>query len=177
MGHNISPVLPHPINLLTTSKMFRSDESQSLSVPTVAGFQICSCSARRLQENNKAPKLELTHHTIKQPIDKPGSVVDDHLSSLQIALQIERLAIATSGSLIRGYLLAADRVYLRGMSPCSAVSSYLTPFTLTPLLERYCARVLVLRSGIVSVALSLGLPPVAVSDCRILCCPDFPLAK
>lgn len=139
--------------------------------------RIFSCSARRLQENNKAPKLELTHHTIKQPIDKPGSVVDDHLSSLQIALQIERLAIATSGSLIRGYLLAADRVYLRGMSPCSAVSSYLTPFTLTPLLERYCARVLVLRSGIVSVALSLGLPPVAVSDCRILCCPDFPLAK
>ena len=86
-------------------------------------------------ENNKAPKLELTHHTIKQPIDKPGSVVDDHLSSLQIALQIERLAIATSGSLIRGYLLAANRVYLRGMSPCSAVSSYLTPFTLTPLLR------------------------------------------
>jgi len=128
-------------------------------------------------ENNKAPKLELTHHTIKQPIDKPGSVVDDHLSSLQIALQIERLAIATSGSLIRGYLLAADRVYLRGMSPCSAVSSYLTPFTLTPLLERYCAQALVLRSGIVSVALSLGFPPVAVSDCRILCCPDFPLAK
>ena len=103
--------------------------------------------------------------------------MDDHLSSLQIALQIERLAIATSGSLIRGYLLAADRVYLRGMSPCSAVSSYLTPFTLTPLLERCCARALVLRSGIVSVALSLGLPPVAVSDCRILCCPDFPLAK
>lgn len=25
-------------------------------------------------------------------------------------------------------------------------------------------------------ALSLGLPPVAVSDCRILRCPDFPLA-
>lgn len=24
-------------------------------------------------------------------------------------------------------------------------------------------------------ALSLGLPPVAVSDCRVLCCPDFPL--
>ena len=24
-------------------------------------------------------------------------------------------------------------------------------------------------------ALSLGLPPVAVSNCRILCCPDVPL--
>lgn len=52
---------------------------------------------KEVVENNKAPKLELTHHTIKQPIDKPGSVVDDHLSSLQIALQIERLAITTSG--------------------------------------------------------------------------------
>lgn len=28
--------------------------------------------------------------------------------------------------------------------------------------------------GIVSVALSLELPPVAVSDCCVLCCPDFP---
>ena len=26
-------------------------------------------------------------------------------------------------------------------------------------------------------ALSLGSPPVAVSDCRVLCCPDFPLAS
>lgn len=31
-----------------------------------------------------------------------------------------------------------------------------------------------MRGGIVSVALSLGLPPVAVSDCPSLCCPDFP---
>jgi hypothetical protein len=30
--------------------------------------------------------------------------------------------------------------------------------------------------GIVSVALSLGSPPVAVSDCPSLCCPDFPRA-
>ena len=32
------------------------------------------------------------------------------------------------------------------------------------------------RGSFVSVALSLGLPPVAVSDCRILRCPDFPLS-
>src|SRR5688572_24598433 len=31
--------------------------------------------------------------------------------------------------------------------------------------------------GFVSVALSLGLPPVAVSNCLVLCCPDFPLAS
>src|SRR5438270_869782 len=30
------------------------------------------------------------------------------------------------------------------------------------------------RGGFVSVALSLGSPPVAVSDCHSLCCPDFP---
>ena len=29
----------------------------------------------------------------------------------------------------------------------------------------------------VSVALSLGLPPVAVSNCLVLCCPDFPLIR
>ncbi len=68
------------------------------------------------------------------------------------------------------------------MSPCGAVGSYPTLFTLTsglhaePLVlsRRPCAHLL--RGGFVSVALSLGLPPVAVSDCRILCCPDFPLA-
>ncbi len=33
------------------------------------------------------------------------------------------------------------------------------------------------HGGIVSVALSLGLPPVAVSNCLVLCCPDFPLGN
>lgn len=32
-----------------------------------------------------------------------------------------------------------------------------------------------LRGSFVSVALSLGLPPVTVSNCLVLCCPDFPL--
>ena len=49
------------------------------------------------------------------------------------------------------------------MSPYDAVGSYPTHFTLT------------LAGGFVSVALSLGFPPVAVSNCRILYCPDFPL--
>jgi len=31
------------------------------------------------------------------------------------------------------------------------------------------------QGGIVSVALSLELPLVAVSNCHSLCCPDFPL--
>ena len=64
-------------------------------------------------------------------------------------------------------LLAADRVYLLRMSPYVAVSSYLTRFALT-------------RSksgGLVSVALSLGSPPVAVSNCHVLRCPDFPLVQ
>lgn len=46
------------------------------------------------------------------------------------------------------------------------MSSYLTPFTLT-----------FNTGGIVSVALSLGSPPVAVSNCHVLRCPDFPPAK
>jgi hypothetical protein len=62
-------------------------------------------------------------------------------------------------------LLAAGRVYLHPMSPWNAVSSYLTRFILTP------------KGGIVSVALSLELPPVAVSDCHTLRCPDFPLTS
>jgi len=52
------------------------------------------------------------------------------------------------------------------MSPWPAVSSYLTPFTLTASAST--------GGGIVSVALSLGSPPVVVNDCPTLCCPDFP---
>ncbi len=62
------------------------------------------------------------------------------------------------------HLLAADRVYLLRMSPYVAVVSYTTPFTLTH-------HPLGIIGGIVSVALSLGLPPVAVSDCH---CPMLP---
>ena len=61
-------------------------------------------------------------------------------------------------------LLAADRVYLHAVSPRNAVSFYLTRFTFS-----------LKKGSFVSVALSLGLPPVAVSDCPVLCCPDFPL--
>ena len=63
---------------------------------------------------------------------------------------------------MRRNLLAADRVYLRPMSPLDAVGSYPTRFTLTP------------RGGIVSVALSLRFLLVAVSNCLSLRCPDFP---
>ena len=62
-------------------------------------------------------------------------------------------------------LLAVGGVYLLRMSPYVAVGSYPTPFTLTK--PEF--------GGIVSVALSLGLRPVAVSDRPVLHCPDFPL--
>ena len=89
--------------------------------------------------------------------------MDDHLSSLLVAQKIER--IATYGRTILSVdLLAADRVYLLRMSPCVAVGSYPTPFTLTSI-----------GGGFVSVALSLGFPPVVVNDCHVLRCPDFPL--
>ena len=60
--------------------------------------------------------------------------------------------------------LAADGVYLLAWSPRLAVRSYRTRFTLT----------LLAKSGIVSVALSLRSPAVAVSNRPTLCCPDFP---
>lgn len=61
------------------------------------------------------------------------------------------------------------------------VGSYPTRFTLTPHLLRAIHKShygLLLpekvRGGIVSVALSLGSPPVAASNYPSLCCPDFP---
>ena len=96
-----------------------------------------------------------------QSIDKPGSVLDDHLSRQIVAYLFERISTRRRAVLCTD-LLAANRVYLHSASPRSAVSSCLTRFTLT------------LAGGFVSVALSLGLLPVAVSDCYALCCPDFP---
>jgi hypothetical protein len=46
-------------------------------------------------------------------------------------------------------------------------------WALTPLFSPLL-RSLTTESGIVSVALSLGFPPVAVSNCLSLRCPDFP---
>jgi len=63
--------------------------------------------------------------------------------------------------------LAADRVYLFTTSPRQTVGSYPTLFTLTWRSEATAG-------GIVSVALSLGFPSVAVSNCHSLRCPDFP---
>ena len=60
-------------------------------------------------------------------------------------------------------LLAANRVCLRYLSPDNAVGSYPTRFTFS------------LKGSFVSVVLSLRLRAVAVSNYRILCCPDFPL--
>ena len=45
-------------------------------------------------------------------------------------------------------------------------------WSLTPLLSPLPSKL----GGFVSVALSLGLPPAAVSGCYVLRCPDFPLA-
>jgi len=67
------------------------------------------------------------------------------------------------GAFQLGPFLAADRVYLWCTSPYAIVGSYPTRFILASV-----------RGGFVSVALSLGSPPVAVSDCHSLCCPDFP---
>ena len=78
--------------------------------------------------------------------------MDDHLSRRAIADAFKRVSIGERIALYAN-LLAADRVYILRMSPCAAVGSYPTRFTLTP------------KGGFVSVALSLRLPAVAVNNC------------
>jgi hypothetical protein len=98
---------------------------------------------------------------------KPDSVVDDHLSRTAVANGLKRLVRQSAQAApLAGCFgsLAADGVYLSSPSPASTVSFYLTLFTLTS----------PKRGGIVSVALSLESPPVAVSNRPALCCPDFP---
>ncbi len=97
---------------------------------------------------------------------------DNHLSRSRFASGFKRII---SARLANSYpdksrktsLLAAGRVYLLSLSPEITAGSYPAHFTLT----------LINQGGIVSVALSLGSPPVAASNCRVLCCPDFPPAQ
>jgi len=71
-------------------------------------------------------------------IRKPGSVLADHLSSLDVATEIKRIITTNSGGKPRTKLsewvhpLAADRVYRFMMSPSRTASSYLALFTLAP---------------------------------------------
>ena len=88
--------------------------------------------------------------------------MSNHLSSQTVACLIKRIS-ACGRAVLYADLLATDRVYLQTMSPWLAVGSYPTRFIFS------------LMGSLVSVALSLGSPPVAVSDCHALCCPDFPL--
>ena len=93
----------------------------------------------------------------------------NHLSSPPIAWWIKRFLRHTNGGhLLLICLLAASRVYLASQSPAKPVGSYPTLFTIAfPFTGISC---------VVSVALSLRLLLVAVSNCFALCRPDFPLA-
>ena len=75
-----------------------------------------------------------------------------------------------SGSLLCANLLAVDRVYLLSTSPWIAVSSYRASRIASSAHQARHSFHLFPREyhkgSFVSVALSLGLPPVAVSDCR-----------
>ncbi len=94
---------------------------------------------------------------------KPGSVLASHLSSLSVAAKLERLTITERAAFI-SYLLATGRVYL---------SNRVTAEDCGPLPHSFHHfRPAVRRIGcVVSVALSLGLLPVAVSNCL---CPMLP---
>ena len=71
-----------------------------------------------------------------QIICKPGSVVNDHLSSLIVAYKVMRFDSTCPNGPLRYSRyrptchLAAGRVYLLDASPRRTVSSYLTRFTL-----------------------------------------------
>jgi hypothetical protein len=58
-----------------------------------------------------------------QPGDKPGSVVDGHLSSTPVAGHIKRLS-SRGRTALYATLLAAGRVYLLDTSPYRTVGSY-----------------------------------------------------
>jgi hypothetical protein len=70
-----------------------------------------------------------------QIIRKPGSVLADHLSSLDVATKIKRFVDEPwreTTSKTRGvHLLAADRVYHFATSPLQSAGSYPALFTLT----------------------------------------------
>ena len=101
-----------------------------------------------------------------QSIDKPGSVVDDHLSSQMVAHLIKR--ISTCGR-SRPYMQTSLQLTGFTSTPCH----HGVLWALTPLVSSFPFDKA--QGSFVSVALSLGLPPVAVSDCHALYCPDFPL--
>jgi hypothetical protein len=63
--------------------------------------------------------------------------------------------------------LAPDRVYLADVLPSSLVSSYLTLSALLTVNPQF--------SGLLSVALAVGLPRLVVNQYRVLWSPDFPL--
>ena len=70
----------------------------------------------------------------------------------------------------RGALLPSYSAHPRGR-PCKILRSLTR--RRTPFQPYLCPKAI---GGMFSVALSLGLPPVAVSHHRALSCPDFPLA-
>lgn len=107
--------------------------------------------------------------------------VNDHLSSPAVAHRVKRVKRPAGGS-----PLAQISLQLTGFTSSArhhaslrALTSLLSPlprtfffdFSVSSLCDESKKKV---RGGFVSVALSLGSPPVAVSDCHVLCCPDFP---
>jgi hypothetical protein len=95
---------------------------------------------------------------------------DDHSSGTAVACRLKRHYPRTSGGPPLNVLLfglAPDGVYHAFSVTRKAVSSYLA---ISPLPKAPAS------GGIFSVALSLGSPPVAVSDHPALRSPDFPPA-
>ena len=105
-----------------------------------------------------------------------GKRGDDHSSGTAVACCLKRHYPRTSNGPLSNVLLfglAPDRVYQA--FPVTRETGELLPhlFTLTPIDSKNAYP----RGGIFSVALSLGSPPVAVSDHPALRSSDFPPAR
>jgi hypothetical protein len=135
------------------------------------------------------PKIETANHLSSSLVaQRLKRILDDELwREPSASWRIESISLQQTGFTSFTSRLAKLRAFTSLVSPFPPVHStgklkthkaikleviYIQLYTLFTL----NSLVLCANGSFVSVALSLGLPPVAVSNCLSLRCPDFPLA-
>lgn len=120
----------------------------------------------------RGKKEEKINEQISESVDKPGSVVDNHLSSKFVTKLLKQPTQTQCGPHLMSFYLALlqSGVYLANDVTIIAVRSYRT---ISHLLEPYLKHH---SSGVIfSVALSVGSHPPGVTWHSALWSPDFPL--
>jgi len=120
----------------------------------------------------KTPRRASGAFSYCQTVCKPGSVKIGHLSRPVVAERLERYIFGLAGTNEALISCPNEAHSLQQTGFTSDVRHRTSLWAFTPLVSPLP----LVRGSFVSVALSLGLPPVAVSDCHSLCCPDFPRA-